>query len=477
MSSQAFAASQDLLPITQASFPEPFAQSLEFNAPVRGPWNIVHMALQIPEAHLLYICARGCLRGVIMTAAEMGAMARLSWIGLTEEELTCGLLDDRCFEAICHIVEKLSPRPPLILLYLSCVHKFVQMDYPALLARLNERFPGLRFLDCHMMPTMRKSGPTDEERTKSKMYEAIERPAKQEERAITLVGNDWPLCEQSQLFQMLHGAGYTLRELARCRSYADYQKLGTSRLLLTTHADALFAAQNLSTRLEREHIHLPASFSLTEIQSNLTTLSQILGIPLPDLSAQKAAALNELCALQNSLGKRPITIDYTLSMRPLSLARLLIEQNFCVTHVFLDAIAAPEEDDFRWLQQHAKDLLLVYTRAPAWRFAEQRATCLKPQGDEVLALGQKAAFFSGTNHFVNCVAGGGLYDYAAITTLVRLMREALEKPKDRRRVIQYKGLGLPSCLSGQLCHPRLAKTKAAKNAATHASVSTTKGFA
>ena len=86
-----------VLPIAEASYPEPFAQGLEFNAPVRGPWNIVHMALMIPEAHLLYICARGCLRGVIMTAAEMGAMARMSWIGLTEDELTTGLLDARCF--------------------------------------------------------------------------------------------------------------------------------------------------------------------------------------------------------------------------------------------------------------------------------------------------------------------------------------------------------------------------------------------
>ena len=450
------AATSWLLPVSQASFPEPFAQTLEFNAPVRGPWNIVHMALQIPEAHLLYICARGCLRGVIMTAAEMGAMGRLSWIGLTEEELTSGLLDERCFQAVCHIVQKLEKRPPLVLLYLSCVHKFVQMDYPALLERLHERFPLIRFMDCHMMPTMRKSGPTDEERTKSKMYEAIDCPSHLDGKAITLLGNDWPLARQSLLFRMLEQAGYSLRELARCQSYADFPKLGTSQYLLTTHADALFAASNLARRLGSVHLDVPASFTLAEIARNLKGLAERLAIPLPDLDREQAEARAALARLQAVLGARPITLDYTLSMRPLSLARLLVEHGFCLAGVFLDAISPLEEEDFLWLKQHAGDLALIATRAPSLRFAKLRARYLGLQGDSVLALGQKAAFFSGTNHFVNLVAGGGLNDYWAIHELVRLMREAAENPKNRQALIRLKGLGLPSCLTGSPCHARLA---------------------
>lgn len=443
-----------VLPIAEASYPEPFAQGLEFNAPVRGPWNIVHMALMIPEAHLLYICARGCLRGVIMTAAEMGAMARMSWIGLTEDELTTGLLDARCFEAAEAILTKLSPKPPLVLLYLSCVHKFVQLDYPALLVKLSARFPHIRFIDCHMMPTMRKSGPSDEERTKSKMYEALE-GQKPEEKTVALIGNDWPLQRESLLFQMLAQANYKLLELATCQSYADFQRLGSATYLLTTHLDALLATQNLAKRLKRTHLDLPASFAFSEIRANLTRLSETLAIPLPNLDEAEDKAVQALDALKKELASRPITLDYTITSRPLSLARLLRQWGFALSCVFIDAISPLEWDDFCWLQKQAGDLLLIYTRAPYLRFEALRRSRLGLQGDTVLALGQKAAYFSATDHFVNLTAGGGLSDYAGIIALCRHMQEASRKSKDRRTCIQLKGLGEPSCLCGTPCHPAL----------------------
>ncbi|MBO5689928.1 MAG: hypothetical protein J6S73_08345, partial [Lentisphaeria bacterium] len=60
--------------IRDALFPAPFASGLEYSPPARGMWNIVHTGMLIPESHQIFICARGCLRGVILTAAEMNAM-------------------------------------------------------------------------------------------------------------------------------------------------------------------------------------------------------------------------------------------------------------------------------------------------------------------------------------------------------------------------------------------------------------------
>ena len=74
------------IPAGQAEFPQPFDSGLEFNAPARGMWNIVHTGMLLPEAHQIYICARGCLRGVILTAAEMNAMDRMSWVSIEEND-------------------------------------------------------------------------------------------------------------------------------------------------------------------------------------------------------------------------------------------------------------------------------------------------------------------------------------------------------------------------------------------------------
>ena len=68
------------VPIGRASCPAPFPHGLEFSPPCRGTWNIGHTGMLIPEAHQIFICASGCLRGGVLTAAEMGLMGRFSSI-------------------------------------------------------------------------------------------------------------------------------------------------------------------------------------------------------------------------------------------------------------------------------------------------------------------------------------------------------------------------------------------------------------
>ena len=64
-----------------------FPQKLEFNPPVHENWNIVHIGMLVPEAHQIYICGFNCMRGVVLTAAEMGAQERFSSVILYEEDV------------------------------------------------------------------------------------------------------------------------------------------------------------------------------------------------------------------------------------------------------------------------------------------------------------------------------------------------------------------------------------------------------
>ena len=66
--------------IKEASFPVPFQPGLEFNSPAHGNWNIVHTGMLVPEAHQIYVCADNCMRGVVLTAAEMNAADRFSFV-------------------------------------------------------------------------------------------------------------------------------------------------------------------------------------------------------------------------------------------------------------------------------------------------------------------------------------------------------------------------------------------------------------
>ena len=111
-----------------------------------------------------------------------------------------------------------------------------------------------------------------------------------------------------------------------------------------------------------------------------------------------------------------------------------------VKAIYADAISAEEEADFRWLQEHAPDLSLYATVEVKLRVLPRRTE--RP----MLAIGQKAAYFTGTRHFVNIVEGGGMYGFDGICRLCARIEEAFLTARDPRNYIQQKGLGCESCL-------------------------------
>ncbi|MBQ7738941.1 MAG: hypothetical protein IJT59_04750 [Desulfovibrionaceae bacterium] len=453
--------------IKDTNFPAPFTTHLEFNAPVRGPWNIVHKALLLPEAHLIYICARGCLRGVIMTVHEMGAANRFSWVGVSEEDIALGSLEEKTYQSVSHILDNLNKKPPLVLLYLSCIHKFMHFDYQTLLNLLNQRYPQITFVDCYMMPTMRKSGPTDEERTYVKMYQALYTRKNDnnvnleentlEEKSINFIGNDQPIKPQSLILELLQKEHFIIRDLNFCQTYCDYLDLAKSKYNLTIFEDAYLAAETLSQNLNQTHIHLPVAYTPAKIRDELNELAQILEFKL-DTDLINLAELKACASMQKAkgiLGNMPIHIDYTFSPKPLNLARALLDFGFNVQAIYLDAFDPKEEDDYIWLKTQAPNLLISATLAPEERF-KALSLNLSKQNDPVLALGQKAAYLTQTNYFVNLVRGGGLYDFKGLSILANLMVQASFNPKPLGLILA-KGLNCPSLLSNEVLEKLSAK--------------------
>ena len=128
----------------------------------------------------------------------------------------------------------------------------------------------------------------------------------------------------------------------------------------------------------------------------------------------------------------------------MSLARLLISHGFHVTEIYADAIAREDEENFRWLQHHAPDILLYPTKHPAMR---RKPRAQADGAPPLLALGQKAAYFTGTRYFLPAVEGGGHYGLEAISWLAAAMSRAALLPQDTEQIIRRKGWGGPSCLS------------------------------
>lgn len=426
------------IPIGKASFPSPFVSGLEYASPARGTWNIVHTGMLIPEAHEIFVCAASCLRGVVLTAAELDMAHRFSTVEVRENNLLDGDMEELVIEGVSDILEKLPKKPPVVLVYTSCVHHFAGCDLDMIYGELRLRYPGIDFVDCYMNPIMRKSGLTPDQLMRSRLYMPLKaRPMVKNN--VALIGSDLPTDPDSDLVQLLQQNGMKIHEITSCHTYEQYQQMAESECYISCYPAAKPGGDMLAERLGAKHVYVPFSFDCDEIEAGLTHLAEVLGVAAPDFTGRREAvdaALKETLAL---IGQTPIAIDYTYCPRPLGLAKLLLTAGFNVKRVYLDVATGEEQQAFIYLKENHPDLELFPTVHASMRFLAAR------EDTGYLAIGQKAAHFLNAPHFVNVVEGGGMLGYQAIFKTLELMREAALEEKDMRNLIQIKGMGCGGC--------------------------------
>ena len=439
-----------MIRIKDASYPAPFHPGLEFNSPVHGNWNIVHTGMLMPETIQIYVCADNCMRGVVLTAAEMNAADRFSYVIIEEDDLLNGNLEDITIEGVTDVLKKLERKPKAVLLFTVCLHHFLGCDLKMVYEELDRRFPEIAFVRCYMDPIMQKTGLTPDQKLRKAMYDPL-KVQKADPRIVTLLGHNFPLDETSDIKRFLKKCGCELREITTCDTWDKYEKLGEANIFLSIYPTAKYGAQALAKRLGREHIYMPASFDYEEIKRQMEQLakkiiSECVKIE-KDIWNREAWYEKEIAACEASvaqahgtIGDIPIVIDYLVHPRPLGLAKYLLEHGFCVEAVYLDGVSPEEEQEFYWLSKHAPELELRATIQPKMR--------VLPRNHEgkMLALGQKAAWFTQSPYFVNVVEGAGWYGFDGIRKMAELMIRAYEEEKEVEDLVVRKGWGCESCI-------------------------------
>lgn len=431
---------QEEVPFRDATWPSPFVPGLEYNSPAHGTWNIVHMGMLLPGAHQIYVCGANCNRGVILTAAEMNAGDRFSFVEIKEEDLFNGQMEDLVIDGVSDILHKLPERPSVVLLFTVCVHHFMGCDLTYIYDTLRKRFPQQCFVDCYMDPIMQKEGLTPDQKLRNALYKPL--PMREKNlKQINIIGNDFPTREETELKQIAKAAGYTVKDITECETYEEYLSMSESFLNIACYPLAKYGAEQLSKRLGMKFLYLPFSFDYDEIDAELECfVKELPGVSMPDTGRLRAKCEHMLQETKELLGDTPITIDATVVPRLLGLTRLLLSHGFSVVKIFTDGFSAEEKNEYLWLKENAPDLKVCATMHPNMRVYPRN-----PQ-EKILAIGQKAAYFSGTEYFVNMVEGGGLHGYDGICELCRKIQEAYKRKKDTKDLVVRKGLGCESCV-------------------------------
>ena len=434
--------------IGEADFPVPFPTGLEFNSPAHGNWNIVHTGMLMPEAIQIYVCADNCMRGVVLTAAEMNAAERFSFVIVEEENLLNGNLEDVTIEGVTDVLKKLEKKPKAVLLFTVCLHHFLGCDLELVYGELEARFPEIVFVRCYMDPIMQKHGATPDQKLRKAIYDPLT-AGYIDKKTVTLVGSDFVLDKNSDIKRLLKNKGYTLREIPACKNWEEYQCLGAGEFFISCYPPAKYGAEMLAERLNRKHLYLPGSFDYGEIQEQEEKLLGMLGqqnnrktgkINGLDIEKEIRECEEALSHAHQIIGDTPVAVDYLFHPRPLGLAKLLLTHGFHVQSVFLDSISPEEKEVFFWLKENYPELRLISTVRPEMRVRPRQ------HFGKILAVGQKAAWFTGSRNFVNMVQGGGLWGFDGIRHTAQLMVEAFHEEKDPEDLIVRKGWGCESCI-------------------------------
>lgn len=419
----------------------PFASTLEFNPPAHGTPNIVHIGMGVPEAHQIYVCATNCMRGVVLTAQEMGAEDRFSCVVLKEEDITRGTVEEITLEGISDVLTKLEAHgtlPPCVIVFPVCTHLFLGVSMTRVYRELEDRWPAVDFVHAFMDPISRKRIPPDV-RLRKEMYEVVDvlPPIPQ---TVIDVGSDYPLEDDADIVRALEGSCWEIRSIHDTKTYDEFKALGSASIVICTFPGGDKGARALAKRLGRPYYYLPKTLNMDEIEDQINGFERALGLRRLDHFLDRGITYQAFEDIARKLKDFHVEIDAQFHPRPVSVARLLAEFGMQVDVVYADVVAPEEAADLTWLSEHSPATQVAPMVAPTMR------TQTRHRDWPVIALGQRAAYFSGTTHFVNMVEGAGLWGYAGARKLAYLMEEAAQEDKDTRDLIVRKGLGCESVI-------------------------------
>lgn len=469
---------------------------MQYNCPVHESWNIVHIGSLLPESHAIYVCGDNCLRGVVMTAAEMGLTPRFSALMPTEAEIRDGRLEEVTIRGTANLIRKLPYRPRAVLLFLVCMHHMVGADENYIFCTLEREFPDICFLRCWMDPAMQKLGPSPDMKLRREMLSPLKAgklPKASEgaaqENFVALVSDNLALPEDSTLAQIFRALGISFRQPQDCRSFSEYQSIGRAALFLTRSPAACFGLRKFTAEEKKDGMYLPVKLGYEDIREMLQNLleklrqcgllsqqTKALSETVTEEQTEFASAakvgftediqawLTDFCrreeaaceaafaALPDFLYRTEISLDGVGILQPLSAARLLLEHGLPVKRIYLDAVLPEEERELQWLKEHAPETEILsisdvraFNRARSVAVRHGCGAETASAGEPLrLALGPVAAFYEDTAYFVNQIENRGAWGYQAIRQLLRDMTEACSEEKSAEELVQRKGWGLPS---------------------------------
>ena len=223
--------------------------------------------------------------------------------------------------------------------------------------------------------------------------------------------------DSCELYTLLRTLGIrSIREIARCDNYEQYQQLAEANFNLVLNPEAFEAADWFQKQLSIPSIELKRLYQLDKISHQYQGLGQVLGTKLTD-EPYRAEARAAITAFTRDHGDIILGIGSRLNANPFELALAMVRYGLHVAELY----AIPQPSDFFYIQRLAElgpDIRLYMNLSPSMvNYAED----LSPVN---FALGVDAAYYHPHSRSVSWNDEQQPFGYQAVRDLFTRMKEA-----------------------------------------------------
>lgn len=402
-------------------------KTLHYVSPAHGGWGVVRIAALVPESYQLFVAPFACGRHGALGGILNGIKDRISYLFIDESDIVSGGYEDLIPEAVEELLASLEKRPKVLMIFVSCLDDLLGTDHVSLNQILSERFPGIKFLSCHMNPISLDTDFPPGVTLQNNIYSLLEKSDKKD-RAINLIGNNASLKEDCELFALMNNEGIKVKHIGDCATFHDFEEMSKSLVNVILSPVAKHAAKNMEQSLAIPALRAYTTYSLSEISEFYKLLGEYLGVKL-DYQSYYDQAENSLKLAHSLIGDMPIAIDYQAVRKPFTLAKTLLEYGFNVRLIMIDSVKALEKEVYDFIIKNYPEVEIVNA-------LHHEMAHIPIRQEEYLCIGIDCAYATKAKKVVNIMEDEALFGFFGISELMRMIVEANGQDSDLKEMIE-----------------------------------------
>ena len=338
--------------------------TIDFNSPGAQGFGVKRAGLTIPGSLMLLISPAACGRNTNALTGSGRYGERFAYLELTSTDIVTGAHLSKIPEAARLFLASRTERPSCLLLCTTCVDALLGTDMERICRKV-ETVIDVPVRPCYMYALTRESLHPPMVHVRETICSLLA-PRKKHPRAVNLLGFFSPIDERCELFDLLHSIGIrTIRQLATCKTYDDFQAMAEANFNLVLNPEALPAAETLANRLQIPYITLDRFYTPGRIHKQYQALGRMLHETLPDQEPFASVKSTLQAFREKHLHEQPsVAIGSRLNADPLELALLLLSCGCKVTNIFT-TLGPSDRYYLRLLAETSTDTKIFGSLSPA----------------------------------------------------------------------------------------------------------------